>query len=322
MTNKSAKGKSARCGTASLKKKCAELEARCKEYESWLAAISEHAPFEFYIKDQDSRYLFVNDAFEHTVGKPRSELISKGPSDIFEEGHAGRVLKMDRKVMFEGALKRVIPCDLTGTQRTFEETRFPVFNADGEPTGLGCFALETTEQSSAEESLDQAQHVARLGNWRWSLQKHCLVSCSDTFAELHGVDRDQIFGLMETKVDSVIHPYDRESYREFSRKLFKSPRDYEIEYRLLNPNDDVVHVKEIARLALNSAGEPLEFVGTLQDISSIKAAEKELRQAHDELETRVEERTAELRTEIHQRKETEKQLQIAKLTAEAVGRRS
>ena len=301
----------------SLKDQCAALEAKCKAYESWLSAISTHAPFELYIKDENSRYLYLNDAFEHTVGKPRDELLNKGPADIFEPGHAGRVLKMDRKVMDEGALKRTIPCDLTGTRRTFEETRFPVFDAEGQPSGLGCFALETTEQSTAEAALNRAQQVARLGNWTWSLKDNCLTACSDTFAELHGVDRDKIFGIMEDVTNNSVHPADRKRYRALGKRLANEPKDYQIEYRLQQPDETVLHVKEIGELSRSSDGQPLEFVGTLQDITPVKQAEIELRTAQSELELRVQERTKELTAEIQHHKDTQRELQIAKLAAES-----
>ncbi|HEX8550194.1 MAG TPA: PAS domain S-box protein [Abditibacteriaceae bacterium] len=55
----------------------------------------------------------------------------------------------------------------------------------------------------------------------------------------------------------------------------------------------------------NEAGEVLGFSKILRDATKEKAAEEALKQAHDELERRVQKRTAQLRSEIAQRQEAE-----------------
>ena len=47
-------------------------------------------------------------------------------------------------------------------------------------------------------------------------------------------------------------------------------------------------------------GQPLRMLGTVQDVTELEQAEEALRQAHDELENRVQERTEELRQAVAQ----------------------
>jgi PAS domain S-box-containing protein len=59
----------------------------------------------------------------------------------------------------------------------------------------------------------------------------------------------------------------------------------------------------------NSRGEVTSIATTFRNITERKRAEKELQQAHDELEQKVQERTSELQDDIEERKVTEEELQ-------------
>jgi putative two-component system response regulator len=88
------------------------------------------------------------------------------------------------------------------------------------------------------------------------------------------------------------------------------------EYRFRHRAGHYVWVHDELRLVRDTAGNPVEIVGSWVDITARKAAEAALRTAHEELEGRVRERTAELsranaelRREAERRRESEAALQ-------------
>ena len=188
----------------------ATLTALCELYESWFRALSEHATFDLWFKDADSRYTYVNNRFAESMGLAQECLLGQSPFEIFDSTErAQRVVAMDKQVMGESHLQRIIPCDGSGVLKMHEEHRFAVRNKEGDITGSGCFALEVSDRSFAEEALTQAQAIAKLGNWRWSIKEKSLISCSEQFAMLLGCSVKEAFSLMHDRINRVVHPEDR-----------------------------------------------------------------------------------------------------------------
>lgn len=88
-----------------------------------------------------------------------------------------------------------------------------------------------------------------------------------------------------------------------------------MEYRYRTRNGSYIHILNNAAPIFDSEGRVVAALGIARDITGRKKMEEELREARDELEQRVEKRTAELltlnrilRAEIQQRKRIEKEL--------------
>lgn len=74
----------------------------------------------------------------------------------------------------------------------------------------------------------------------------------------------------------------------------------QFELRKIHRNGTIVWIHVASSLMRDSQGKPLYFVSQVQDITVRKRTEEALRQAHEELEQRVKERTEELRLTVSQ----------------------
>lgn len=275
----------------------AQLQKKIETYEAWFRAIDEYADFDVWFKDAESTYRFVNKKFEKALGKPRQELLGKKPKDVFPDpSRRDRVLKLDQKIMSEGLLKRVVPCDGSGKLEMHEEHRFVVKDVVGDPIGLGCFAFEVTEKSLVEEALAKAEQLAKMGSWRWSVRDSSLISCSENLANMLGIDMPSAFSLMSNRLENLIIQEDRERIGPKIKEIAEGTVGaYEMEFRILNAHNQIIYIREIAEPLFNSNGKTSEYTVTWQDISQQKNTENELLLANELLENRVAQRTTDLR---------------------------
>ena len=190
---------------------------------------------------------------------------------------------------------------LDGRYRHYRERGEPVFDENGLHIRTIGILQDITKDREAEEALRaseaalaKAQRVAKLGHWSWSILRNELTSCSEEYVRIHGVSEDRIKQHLDHQMERVIHPEDRARVEAAFKRFDEEGLDYEIEYRLIRPDGEVRHVEEIGEAVFDEWGRPIAHSGTLQDITDRKLAEEALQQAHDELESRVQQRTTEL----------------------------
>jgi diguanylate cyclase (GGDEF)-like protein/PAS domain S-box-containing protein len=73
------------------------------------------------------------------------------------------------------------------------------------------------------------------------------------------------------------HPDDRKRVQAEWKKAVRSQRGFSLEYRFLHPNGNITWVKGQAAAEKNSDGNFTGFVGTITDITALKASEESLR---------------------------------------------
>lgn len=162
--------------------------------------------------------------------------------------------------------------------------------------------------------------LALLGSWQTDIALDRLVQCSSGYCELHGATREEVLIPFEDWVDRFVHPDSQAAMRECYRDAVANGSSYDLEYRIVRPDGSCVDVVEKGVPEFDNLGTIVKFAGTLQDITDVKATEAALRQSYELLEQRVDERTAKLKSEILQRRQTERALMEAKVAAELAER--
>lgn len=73
-----------------------------------------------------------------------------------------------------------------------------------------------------------------------------------------------------------IHPDDRDRVGETSERAFRDGTSLEGEYRVLLPGGDIKHLLYVGHQVIHALGAACEYVGTLLDVTSQRAAEAQL----------------------------------------------
>ena len=164
----------------------------------------------------------------------------------------------------------------------------------------------------SEERLTMAFAGAQEGVFDWNLETGAVVY-SARWKEMLGYSDEEIEPHVSAW-ERLLHPDDRPRARELDQGLTRGVRTYEGEFRLRHKDGHYVHVLSRGLPVRREPGGPVvRIVGTHFDLTERKRAEELLRRAHEELEVRVRERTAELalandalRDEIGQRELAER----------------
>lgn len=126
----------------------------------------------------------------------------------------------------------------------------------------------------SSERLREAQRIAKVGSWELNhADEH--FSCSEEMYRLLGMEpREQ--GITYREALSRIHPDDWLRVRQTYENSLKAGKSYEIRHRLLLPGDIVHYVSVRAETRFSADGQPLQTLGTAQDVTEQYLTQKAL----------------------------------------------
>ena len=132
-------------------------------------------------------------------------------------------------------------------------------------------------KKSASAQLAEAQSVARLGSWEWSITDNYL-EWSDEMYRLYGLEPGGEPITFE-KYQSLLHPEDREISREVIAHSLETGKPFSFDHRVIREDgvERIFHAR--GKVVMNAAGQAVRMLGTGQDVTEARRAEAALRTA-------------------------------------------
>ncbi len=158
----------------------------------------------------------------------------------------------------------------------------PIFDTDGQVTGIILVTIDVTQQVQSRKALESAQDTlkfaflaAELGTFDMDLEKGTLFwdnRCRELFGVSHNnevtYEKDFVAGL---------HPDDRERIVDVINNVFiksASNGDYDVEYRTVGVEDQRLRwVRAKGKAYFDENDKPVRFVGAVLDITEQKLDE-------------------------------------------------
>ncbi|TVT75953.1 MAG: PAS domain S-box protein [Denitromonas halophila] len=250
----------------------------------------------------DGTIEFVNDAYCEYFGKPREALIGRNLLDLIPPENRNQVRQHFMSLSASTPLKthelKVI--DSSGNVRWQRWTNRAICNAKGEVITFQAFGEDITESKHAEQMLSrqqrelaEAQEQAHLGSFVWNITSG-EIRWSDEIFRLFGLDakaQPPTYGLFL----SAVHVEDTARVDSAFKGALRDAIPFQEEFRLTRPNGELRWLFAQGQIETEPADRSVFMRGTVLDITDRVLATNALQHAHDELEQRVEQRTAELK---------------------------
>jgi PAS domain S-box-containing protein len=296
------------------------FEEALRRSEENFKLIATNTPDHILVQDTDLRYVWV---LNPQLGLTEKDMIGKTDFDFLKEEDAINLTNIKKKVIETGELEQVnLPlASSDGSMQYFDGLFVPRRNSTGEVDGIIGYFKNVTEQKKMDEALRQSEERYRtlFNGMSEGFALHEMIFDEDgnpcdyrflevnpAFESLTGLKRQDVVGRTVLQVLPENESYWVETYGRVT--LTGEPAHFEQYNATLGCYYDVM------------AYRPAEgqFACIFLDVTARKRAEEALRQVHDKLEIRVQERTAELsRTnlklaaEIGERKRAEDEVRAA-----------
>lgn len=163
--------------------------------------------------------------------------------------------------------------------------------------------------------LELAETAAGVGTWDWDLSTQT-ARCSPTCLALYGQTlTEQVVSIARWL--RCLHPEDTPRVLREVDEAIETQALYRSDYRVVWPDGTIRWTSNRGQILYSPMGKPLRFIGATIDVTERMEAQAALQQAYSELETRVQERTAELQhanqrllEEVEERRKTEQVLRL------------
>ena len=176
--------------------------------------------------------------------------------------------------------------DIKGNWHWFNDRFISKENINGEIIIKG-IASDITERKQATqkaedvlEMLSRAEKIARMGSWTWNPNTN-EVKWSDNMCHLYGIAPSE-FEPTYDYASRYTHPDDLDSVNKFVEQLlFEKTSPPPFEYRIITSKNEIKWVQCTSEVSLNDQGDIAMVVGTMQDITERKIAEKKIRESDE-----------------------------------------
>ena len=273
-------------------RKC--LAAELIQREQYQRALLDNFPFMVWLKDEESRFLAVNEAFAKVFGRPSADsLIGKTDLDIAPKELAEGYRADDRAVLQSGTSKQVEELIETGGRRTWFETYKSPVSIGGRVIGTVGFGRDITERKEAERNLKLAVEVAQVILWQMDIPRQQFKYDRGMLPVL-GLHADDDLTTFAAWLE-LVHPDEAGQFMERFQAALQPGAVFDLEYRMRSKDGGYrwIHSKGSV-IQRSQDGQPEIAVGTSMNITARKLVEAELERHRRHLEELVELRTTEL----------------------------
>lgn len=144
--------------------------------------------------------------------------------------------------------------------------------------GRHCEKLEAIHKiKMSEKTLMDAQHIAKLGSWKWDIQNDS-ITWSDEMYQIYELDINE--NINYEKYLSFMHPEDIEKAKTIVKNAIENKSSFDYFHRIITPSGNVKTLNAQGEIHYDENGILTGMFGTGHDVTEIRQVEEELRRTN------------------------------------------
>lgn len=193
-------------------------EMALRENEALVRSITDHSEDMIFVKDRDSRFLFMNPAGLRQNGVTLEQILGHSDMELnTNAAEAAAFMAADLRVMSSRQTETIEEETRTpsGQKRVLLTKKTPRLDADGNVIGLIGISHDITERKRAEEALRESEERFRslyasmteivalheiVADGEGQAVDYRIVDCNPAFAKITGISRDRAVGALASEV--------------------------------------------------------------------------------------------------------------------------
>ena len=254
------------------------------------------------VLDNNLRYITVNKKYEEAMDITRSELRQKHLFDISPKVkgtvHHDAILKA-----MKGETVNVDKGQAISRPDYFIDSYYIPLVLKGKIEGVIVMSRDVTDIVKSEkileekiDELNEAQQIAQLGSWDWDVGAN-EVRWSEQMYRMYGYKNERFRVTFERAVERMLPEHAEQArvtmrehileaqalFREKGLTEYSTPA---VEYSIVLPDGSAKAMRAAGKIILSGEGNVSRLIGTVQDITSEKFSEQQLRDAYKKLDER------------------------------------
>ena len=231
--------------------------------------------------DRDLRNVLANEGFVQWFGRTPQELRGRHLSEVLgQQAVELNALHLEGVLAGEEQIFDRTITDAHGRTRHVQASYSPDV-VEGEVRGFFVLVVDVTARVEAQRAMDEAQALAHVGNWELVVSTG-EVTFSDELYRIFGYRPGEITPDLAMLRERV-HPDDLARVDAVRERAAEDGAGYSIDYRIRHPDGTVVEVHSNGRPVRDDSGTVVRLTGTLQDVTEINRAGRELARVNTEL---------------------------------------
>ncbi|WBU89340.1 PAS domain-containing sensor histidine kinase [Cellulophaga omnivescoria] len=170
-----------------------------------------------------------------------------------------------------------------GTLFPVELSLTPLKNDLDEYLGILGIFYDITDRKKAEaellkknQLLNYAEQITMMGNWSWNMISNEIIWSANMY-NIFGRDPKILKKVTFDTYFNHIHPEDRKEVSNFIEITVKEDKFTDVLHRIVLEDGTTKTVHLLGELITNELGEPIEMIGTCQDVTQLRMAEIKFR---------------------------------------------